>query len=130
MGSQSPRIASYKAITEFFDYCSIAVANRLEFDPAAIGPGIIDRNLETLEIPRFTQPLEPFDRRDCVREEVFAQTEIIQRHVLETIKVDVIQGHAPMMLLHHGKTWAQDLLLGAAEAMRQPFDEAGLADAQ
>ncbi len=130
MGSQAPRIASYKAITEFFDYCSITVANRCEFDPAAIGPGVLDRNLETLEVPRFTQPFEPFDRRDCVREQVFAQTEIIQRHVLETIKINMVQGQAPVMLLDHGKTWAQDLLLGEAQAMRQAFDEAGLANAK
>src|SRR6266851_8661669 len=131
MGSQAPRIALHKAITEFFDYWSITVANRRrEFDPAAISPGVIDRNLETLEVPRFTQPFEPFDRRDCVREQVFAQTEIIQRHVLETIKVYMIQRQAPVMLLDHGKTWAQDLLLGEAQAMRQAFDEAGLANAK
>src|SRR5260370_26895796 len=99
MGSQAPRIASYKAITDFFDYCSITVANPLEFDPAAIGPGIIDRNLETLEVPRFTQPFEPFARRDCVREQGFAQTEIIQRHVPATITVDAIQVQPAIMRL-------------------------------
>src|ERR1700752_1119392 len=105
----------------------VTIGGRDELDPARARTDVADTHREDFQFFGLAQPLEPFDRRDAAREEILAQSQVVEPGLLEAIEVDMVERHAPAMLLDHREGGAQDVLLAETEPGREPLDEAGLA---
>src|SRR5579863_2452713 len=113
-----------------FDDTLVAFADGNKSNRAAIGARVADTDREAAQLLRLAQALEPLDGGDRLRKEILAQAEVVEPHGFQPVEIDVIQRQPPAMLLDYRKGRTQNLLLGQAQAARQPLDKAGFACAK
>jgi hypothetical protein len=115
---------------ELLQEVRVAITGRREFDAPVARPSESDSYGKAFEVGCFAQALEPFDRRDSVREQVIAQAEVVEGDALEAVEIDVKEREAAAMLLDHGEGRAEDVIFSDIEAAGETLDEAGFADTE